>query len=320
VGLHTAQARRWDVVGVGDIDVDLFLGVGELAGRDDKVLGQLLGEYSGGMIANVCCAASRLGAASAMIGRVGTDPYAEIAVTGLQEHRVDTSLVRVVPAGRTFFCVIMLDRSGEKALTAVDTDCHLPRREDIDVDAFAQARLVHVMGDDLEVACWTAREAKSRGAFVSLDLEASTAVHGLAALRPLLESTDVLFMNGRGCRETFGEESIASARTALELGPQVVAITRGSEGAIVADKDTELLVDALRRPVTDTTGAGDCFIGAFLTQLLNGRELAWAARYATAAASYAIGSIGSRTSLPTHPMALSRMDETVVRPAQRGDS
>jgi ribokinase len=314
------ESRHWDIVGVGDIDVDVFLGVQQLAGPDDKVLGRLFGEHPGGMIANVCCAASQLGAATAMIGRVGTDPYARIALTGLKEHGVDTSLVRVVPSGRTFFCVIMLDGTGEKALTAVDTDCHLPRRGDVDVDALAKTRLVHVMGDDLEFACWIADEANKRGTRVSLDLEASTAAHGLAALRPLLKNTDVLFMNSRGCRDAFGGATLTAARRALELGPQVVAITLGAQGAIVADEDTALHVGALHRPVVDTTGAGDCFIGAFLTQLLDGQDLPSCARYATASASYVIGAVGSRSSLPTHDMALNRLDQTVIRPVEAGES
>lgn len=317
--LGASPGRRWDVVGVGDIDVDVILEVHQLAGRDDKVLGRLLGEYPGGMIANVCCAASRLGARTAMIGRVGTDPYGQIAVDGLEDLGVDTSLVRVVDGGRTFFCVIMIDPSGEKALTAVDTDCHLPGQEDIDVEAFRQARLVHLMGDDLHVASWTASEAKTRGALVSLDLEASTAAHGLAALRPLLESTDVLFMNAVGCHDLFGEESIGSARAALRLGPRVVAITRGAAGAIVADHETAFHVQALAHPVIDTTGAGDCFIGAFLTHLLTGQDLTVAGRYATAAASYAIGAVGSRTCLPTDAMTLARIGDTITRPVHSGE-
>ncbi len=318
--LATDDTRQWDLVGVGDIDVDVFLGVTQLAGRDDKVLGKLLGEHAGGMIANVCCAASRLGASTAMIGRVGTDPYAEIALRGMQEHGVDTSLVRVVQGGRTFYCVIMLDSSGEKALTAVDTDCHLPRREDIDPDSFGKTRLVHLMGDDLETVCWTAEQARARGALVSLDLEASTAAHGLRALRPLLENTDVLFMNGGGSRMAFGDDPVASARQALAFGPQMVAITRGAEGAVVMDQTTAIHIDALPQTVIDTTGAGDCFIGAFLARLLGGEDMTPAARYATAAASYAIGSVGSRTSLPTHDMALSRVPQTLVRTTQPGES
>lgn len=47
-----STGRRWDVLGVGDADVDLYLRVSRLAGRDEKVLANLLGELPGGVVAN----------------------------------------------------------------------------------------------------------------------------------------------------------------------------------------------------------------------------------------------------------------------------
>lgn len=306
--------REWDVLGLGDIDVDLFLGVEQLAGRDEKVLGSFLGEYPGGMIANVCCVASTLGASTAMIGRVGDDAYGTLAVQSLDAHGVDTSLVRVVEGGRTFYCVVMLDSTGEKALTVVDTDCHLPRREDVKAESLARARLVHLMGDDLELATWTAQEAHDRGTLVSLDLEAATASHGLDALRPLLSCTDVLFMNSNGCRAAFSAATAVAAARALALGPRVVIATLGAAGAVAVAADQTLRVDGVRMPVVDTTGAGDCFIGAFLTRLLEGWPLAAATRYAVAAASVSIGAVGSRSRIPTQAQVLELIEQTTALP------
>ena len=322
MGLPSAPSgsREWDIVGIGDIDVDMFLGVDRLAGRDEKVRGALLGEYPGGMIANVCCASARLGASSAMIGRVGDDPYGPVAVRDLQDHGVDTSLVRVIPGGRTFYCVIMLDDSGEKALTAVDTDCHLPRREDIDPDSFARTRLVHLTGDDLETSVWAAQQARARQTLVSLDLEPSTAAHGLQALGPLLACTDVLFMNETGCRSAFGDEPAVAASRALQLGPRVAVVTMGARGALAVDDSAAIRVAALSVPVVDTTGAGDCFIAGFLTRLLDGWDIDPATRYAVAAASVSISAVGSRNALPTHREALERMDRTVLSADQPGEA
>ena len=307
-----ADPRRWDIVGVGDIDVDLYLGVPTLAGPDEKVGAALLGEHPGGMIANVCCAASRVGSATAMMGVVGDDVYGGTAVAGLAEFGVDTSLVRVRAGGRTFFCVIMLDASGEKALTAVDTDCHLPTRDDIDPGAFALTRIVHLMGDDLETATWTANEAQARGARVSLDLEPATAMHGSEALRPLLAATDVVFMNVAGCVTAFGEDLPKAMSAVLDMGPTVSVLTRGAGGVLAVSGDTSVTVAALPLPVVDTTGAGDCFIGAFLNRLLAGWDLAGAARFATAAAALSIGSVGSRTSLPGAAQISALMDRTAA--------
>lgn len=304
--------REWDIVGVGDIDVDLYLGVSVLAGPDEKVGAAFLGEHPGGMIANVCCAASRLGSPTAMMGVVGDDVYGGIAVAGLAEFGVHTSWVRVRAGGRTFFCVIMLDASGEKALTAVDTDCHLPTRDDIDPEAFGRTRVVHLMGDDLETATWTAAEARARGARVSLDLEPSTAVHGREALAPLLASTDIVFMNVAGCVTAFGADLPRAMSTVLDMGPTVSVLTRGADGVSAVSGDTSVTVPALHLPVVDTTGAGDCFIGAFLNRLLAGADLAGATRFATAAAALSIGSVGSRTALPDAAQITALMNRTTA--------
>lgn len=317
--LAPAGSRRWDVVGVGDIDVDMFLEVTALAGRDEKVPGRLLGEHPGGMIANVTCAASALGASTAMIGRVGTDPYGGVALQGLRDFGVDESMVTVVDGGRTFYCVIMLDGTGEKALTAVITDCHWPRRQDVDPECFSATRAVHHAGDHLDLAVWVGREARARGALVSLDLEAATAAHGLPALRPLLSSTDVLFMNHSGCR-LLHDDPVRAAEIAHGLGPKVVVITRGARGVLASTREEAFHVDALPGPVVDTTGAGDCFIGAFLTQLLAEHGVDEASRYAVAAASTSIRTVGSRTSLPDHETVLGLVDRTSVTRIRRGET
>lgn len=313
-----AGSRRWDVVGVGDIDLDIFLEVSTLAGRDEKVPARLLGEHPGGMIANVTCAASALDASTAMIGRVGTDAYGEMAVQGLRDFGVDVSLVTVVDGGRTFYCVIMLDGSGEKALTAVLTDCHWPQRPDIHAESFSATRVVHLAGDYLELACWVSRQAHAHGALVSLDLEASTAVHGLSALRPLLETTDIVFMNNAGCR-LLNNDPGRAAEIAHDLGPKVVVITQGSQGVLASTASEAIRVGALPGPVVDTTGAGDCFIGAFLVRLLAGDSLAEASRYAVAAASVSIRSVGARTSLPDHETVRGLLDRTNLTHFGRGD-
>lgn len=313
-----AGSRRWDIVGIGDVDVDMFLAVPVLAGRDEKVPATLIGEHPGGMIANVTCAASALGASTAMIGLVGDDAYGRTARSGLQDFGVDVSMLRTVTGGRTFYCVIMLDESGEKALTAVKTECHWPQRDDIDPDRLSDTRVVHTSGDYLEMTIWLAEQAQAHGTLVSLDLEASTAVHGLPALRPLLAATDVLFMNHAGYN-LLDDDPVRAIKMAHDLGPAVVVITLGSAGAITSAAGRVVSIDARPAPVVDTTGAGDCFIGAFLSALLAGSNLDHASRYAVAAASASISSVGSRTSMPDHDAVLALLSTPTVHLPSQGE-
>lgn len=305
------SARRdWDVLGIGDTDMDVFVKVVDLPGRDEKVLGEYLGEHPGGMIANFCCAASRLGARAAMASVLGDDARGEPALAGLEACGVDTSQVRVRIGGTTFFCVILLDASGEKALTAVKTDCHMPARTDVDPTAIGRARLVHLMGDDLDFASWAAREAKSKGTLVSLDMEASTTSRGFAALAQLLPDVDIAFVNEVGLRRGFGEDPREGARELLAAGSSVVAVTMGSKGAFVASANSVARVPAFRVPVVDTTGAGDCFNGAFVVGYLNGWDVEACGRFASAAAALTVGAVGARTTLPDRAMVESFLSDS----------
>lgn len=50
----------FDIIGVGDADIDIMLKVDHIPGHDEKVLGQMLGKFPGGMVANYLSAAGGL--------------------------------------------------------------------------------------------------------------------------------------------------------------------------------------------------------------------------------------------------------------------
>ena len=54
----------------------------------------------------------------------------------------------------------------------------------------------------------------------------------------------------------------------------------------------------------DTTGAGDCFNAAFLSEIVRGSDPKAAARYAAAASTISIGAVGARTGLPAREQVL----------------
>jgi ribokinase len=295
-----SRKRRWDVLAIGDADVDLFLSVSHLPQRDEKVLGRLLGEFPGGISANFCCAASKIGMRAALVALVGDDRYGELSLASLREANVDTDLVIVKPGGQTFFCVVMLDDSGEKALTLVVTDCIAPRPADIDPESLGQARLVHLIANDVDDMTWVAREAKKRGTLVSLDIEPTTTI-GVSetGYRTLLSHVDLAFPNAAGLRSLFAGDELAGAREILRLGPKVAVVTLGADGCLVVTQDEAIRLPAYTVPVADTTGAGDCFIGTFVSLYLQDWTLRRCGTYASAAAAISVTKVGSRTALPT---------------------
>jgi len=61
-----------------------------------------------------------------------------------------------------------------------------------------------------------------------------------------------------------GVEPVAAARAVRALGPAVVLLTRGGDGAVVVTAEHELAVPAPAVDVVDTIGAGDAFGAGFL--------------------------------------------------------
>jgi len=291
--------RRWDVLGVGDADVDLFLATPSLPGHDEKVLGRLLGEFPGGVVANFCHATAKLGARTAFATVVGSDTYGELALAGLRRAGVNLDLALVKEGGRTYFCVVLLDATGEKALTVVETDCMAPRPDEVDPEQFARTRLVHLMASNLDDTIWYAREAKKRGALVSLDVEPTTIGSDSARFRELLSSVDLAFPNLAGLRRLAGRDELEDARHLLGWGPQLVVVTMGAAGCLIVSGEEVRRVPAFDVPVADTTGAGDCFNGAFVTAHLRGWDFERCGRFAAAAAAIAIQSVGSQVGVPT---------------------
>lgn len=83
-----------------------------------------------------------------------------------------------------------------------------------------------------------------------------------------------------------------AARVLRERGIGLVCVTLGSEGALLVG-DGELFAEPLKLEVRSTVGAGDSLIGALLTGLGRGEDIAEAFRMGVAAASAAVASEGT---------------------------
>ena len=89
-----------------------------------------------------------------------------------------------------------------------------------------------------------------------------------ATIRAFLPSADLVKLSDDEVEFVTGcADERAAAEQLLAGGCKLVLITRGTNGSAVYTKTAEAFADTLSVPVTDTTGAGDSFIGSFLYQL-----------------------------------------------------
>ena len=85
----------------------------------------------------------------------------------------------------------------------------------------------------------------------------------------------------------------------LKMGTKHVIVTMGEQGCFLAGDGAGRIFPARKVESVDTTAAGDCFNGAFVTALAEGMPVEAAIRLANGASSIAVTRKGAQSSLPT---------------------
>jgi 2-dehydro-3-deoxygluconokinase len=180
-----------------------------------------------------------------------------------------------------------------------------------------EARWLHLSGitpalsDGARAATFRAAElAREAGLTVSLDLNLrrrlwSDETSG-PILRRLAAGADVIL----GSREELAvvtgarldAEAVELARAALSLGPAVVIVKLGADGALLLSGDAvagPIVGSAVELPVVvDPVGAGDAFCAGFIAARLEGLASERALEYANACGAAAAAALGDQTGLP----------------------
>ena len=302
-----------DIIGIGDTNVDLIVKVDHIPAHDEKVRGTLLGKFPGGIIGNFCAAAAKFGATTGVVTKLGKDEYGDLCLNDFAKRGINvTGLVQKENVD-TYFCVIHLDFTGEKALTIVQTSGFLPQKEEINLEYVKGARYVHMTTLDVDLANYVFGQLEGSGCVVSLDIEATSSKVDTSVWSTVLSKLDIAFPNLAGLQALTGQQdSEQGARYLLDRGVKIVVVTCGSQGVRIYREQYSYEHPIYQVDVKDTTGAGDCFNAVFIACLSKSWPIERAAKYASAAAAISIQSVGAREGLPA-------CDEVEAFLKKRGD-
>lgn len=302
-----------DVIGVGDIDIDIYLEVEHIPTHDEKVLAKNVSLFPGGMVANFLVALRRLGTSCGFHGPVGLDEYGQLAINDLKNNLVDTSHVIYKENGRTYFCIVILDDSGEKALIVAPTDCLAPNEEDISPSAIGSAKHMHTVFHS-SAQLKAIELARKNNLSISVDFEPDSVKLG-KNINEILSLIDVAFINQNALFLMSKNKSIEKAMDdILVRGPRVVCVTLGKRGAIITTQATKkpIYVESFHVPVIDTTGAGDCFAAGFIHGYLQNWPMDFVGKFSSATAAIKIMKKGGHTGAPTYDQVIQFLDEKNV--------
>lgn len=269
-------------------------------------------EGFGGDTSNCAVSAARQGASVGCLTHLGADQFGRKLLDLWAQERIDTTAVTCVEGTQTgIYFVTHSDKGHEFSYRRAGSAASLMRRADLDTGALSSCRILHLSGISQaisDIAADTAfaaiEQVRASGGRVSYDPnlrlklwpldKARSVIHQAMAMchiaLPGLDDARLL----TGCD---APDDIADFY--LKLGAEIVALTLGKAGTLVATSDKRAVLPAFSVDAVDATAAGDTFDGAFLAETLAGRDAFAAATYANAAAALSTTGYGAVAPMPT---------------------
>lgn len=292
-------------------------------------------QHPGGAPAIAAACVSRLGKASAYIGKVGSDSFGEALKSTLASFGVEVKGVKTTGFYPTTMAFVTLREDGERQLEFFrnnTADLRLTPGE-VDLSLIDDAKVfcfgsVSMTGEPCCSATFAAAEhAKNAGKVVFFDpnlrlsLWESEIVARDSVLRGM-QYADVLKVSEEELSFlTKGMNLHDGALTMLKRhNLDAVIVTRGKKGAYCLTLSYELSVPAYRVRTVDTAGAGDAFLGGFLYRMLEfGKhpdklsiaEMMVCLDFASAVGAMTTASRGTMPALPTLEQVYECMRNTV---------
>jgi ribokinase len=291
-----------EVVVVGSVNADLATTVSRHPGPGETVQGKEMRILPGGKGANQALAAARLGAKTALIASVGQDANAAVALESLRSAGVDVS--GVLGCGTaTGMAVVTVDDSGENTIVVLagangqmDATAVLRRR-----DTIAGAAVLVVQGEIPPVATETAIAIATGRVVLNLAPVVALSPEAFQAADPLVvnEHEATLVLRQLKPEMPVPREHGDLIAALVASGPVSVVLTLGAQGAMFSDGHGIHSVSSPQVRVTDTTGAGDAFVGALSASLAAGASLSEAVEFAVRVGAYSVQRFGAQSSYPT---------------------
>mmetsp|Transcript_2170 Transcript_2170/g.3608 ORF Transcript_2170/g.3608 Transcript_2170/m.3608 type:complete len:357 (+) Transcript_2170:275-1345(+) len=318
----------------GSLNVDVFNYVERLPAPGETTRAKRHRVEAGGKGGNQAAMAGRIASGKGsvvMVGAVGNDMNAQIVMDNLTQAGVETKYIKKYDEESTGTAHITVDQAGENHIVLSGGANDLIAAEDLDPleELFESCEVVVCQNEiRLESTVTALMLAKSSQRLT---------IFNPAPARPdfpgeIFKYTDVVVANQQEAAIMLGTahlqfdsnqklEDVAKRLEALGTFA-VVVVTAGERGAVVVtlwDKEPIWVIPPkLEAPVVDTTGAGDCLIGAMAAhlaiELRQGRELTTqcvldAVRIGTAAAALSVRKESAQASYPSASQVHALLDQ-----------
>ncbi len=286
---------------VGSLNMDISATVARFPRAGETVAAESVLTSPGGKGANQATAIGKLGGDCAMLGKVGSDVFGEQMINNLKSYGVRTEHVTVsqCESGTALIWVhkgnnrIVLNSGANGTLTETDVNKGLENAQAGDI-------LMLQLEVPLNTVAHALRVGKRKGMLTMLNPAPAVQLGS-----EIYENSEIITPNETETQILTGIMPDCEVNVALavkkfrEMGASNVIITLGKTGSAVAVGKEITLIPAHKVKVTDTTAAGDTYVGAVAVKLSEGENIVDAAKFASYASALKITRKGAAVAIPT---------------------
>jgi ribokinase len=287
---------------LGSINMDLTTYVPKLPRPGETLQGSSYITVPGGKGNNQAVAATRLGAKTKFIGRVGQDAFGQQVLEIMAGEKVDVHQVFKDPNHATGLAVINVDDAAENAIIIISganfalDDSDVARAKAL-MDKIKVLMLQLEVPAEVSLAC--AQAAKEKGATVIFDPAPAISMPDAAyAFIDFITPNELETETLTGILPTTPQEAAEAAGVLRLKGVRSAIIKMGSQGAYYQGPQGSGFIPAFQVKAIDTVAAGDAFNAGLAVAIAEGRDLPEAVCWGAAAGAIAVTRRGALPAMP----------------------
>jgi ribokinase len=287
-----------DITVIGDINADIITSpIAKYPEKDKQVATEGIKILPGGSSFNLALSLSRLNLKVKFIGRVGKDDFGKMLLDVGKKNGIKMS---VKVEGETGITLAISFKDSSRSFISFKGSNDKFSLKDFSFSsiegkalAIGGYNLLNSLRKDVPSIL---EHAKSKGMITSLDPNWDPdgwTEERVGDIYKILPKIDFFLPDLNEAEAiTYTKNDMLMAKKLINLGASNVLIKEGCKGCLLAVRDYVKLIPSFKINAINTTGAGDVFHAAFLKNILAGKEIEEAVRFANAAAALATTKIG----------------------------
>lgn len=289
---------------LGSFNMDLTCNTKKFPLPGESVIGSNFAINVGGKGANQAIAAAKAGGDVAFITKIGMDEFGEKTDKVLSELGVKNAKILKDENEKTGVALIMVNsESGENSIVVAPGASLNLKAEEIEIfseDIINADVFLTQLETSMEPVIKAVEKAFDAGVKTILNPAPFRELPGelyskLWCITP--NETEAKMLTGIDVCDIDGVKKAADVL--IKRGVKNVIITLGKRGVYLKNETEEKIIPAFKaEKAVDTTGAGDCFNGAFAYAVSCGLDIEKACIFGNAAASISVSRKGAGVSMP----------------------